>query len=206
MPHSLKPIRRIATVTIALGLAALVLAACGSSSSNTTSSASASASAGATGTTPEGAPPQGGRFAALRQCLQKEGITLPQRKPGTPGGFLGGQGGQLPGGVSRAQLEAAIKKCGGTPGRGLGRGGLGGANLSTPAAQAALATFATCMRQHGVNLPAPNTTGKGPVFNTNGLNAASSQFRSAQTACLPALRSAVGAPPGGAGGAAPQAP
>lgn len=206
MPHSLKPIRRIATVTIALGLAALVLAACGSSSSSTTSSASASANGGATNTTPGGAPPQGGRFAALRQCLQKAGINLPQRKPGSGGGFLGGPGGQLPSGVSRSQLEAAIKKCGGTPNRGLGGGGLGGAKLSTPAAQAALATFAGCMRQHGVNLPAPNTTGKGPVFNTSGLNTASSQFKSAQSTCLPALRSAVGARPGGAGGAPPQAP
>ena len=40
--------------------------------------------------------PNSGRFAAVRECLQKNGITLPQRTPGqrrppgAAGGFLGG--------------------------------------------------------------------------------------------------------------------
>jgi len=204
MPHTLKPIRRIATLTILLGLAALVLAACGSSSSGTTSSTNASAGT-STSSTP-GAPARGGgRFAALRECLQKSGITLPQRKPGSAGGggggFLGGGGApRLPSGVSRSQFEAAVKKCGGTLG-GRKLGGLTGATLKTPAAQAALGAFAAYMRQHGVNLPAPNTSGKGSVFNISGLNATSTQFRTAQAACTPALRSAVAAARGGAGGA-----
>jgi hypothetical protein len=39
------------------------------------------------------------------------------------------------------------------------------------------------MREHGVTLPAPNTTGKGPVFNTAGVNLRSPQFLRAQAAC-----------------------
>ena len=52
--------------------------------------------------------------------MAKQGITLPQRKPGQggAGGLLGGGTGtghaatpQLPAGVSKAQYEAALKKC-----------------------------------------------------------------------------------------------
>jgi hypothetical protein len=193
MPHTLKWIRRIATVAVAPGLAVLVLAACGSSSSKTTSSASASAAT--TTTIPGTTQPQGGRLAPLRECLQKQGITLPERKPGTPGGRP-----TLPSGISRAQFEAAVKKCtgGNLPRR--GPGSLAG-SLKVPAVHAALNTFANCMRQHGVNVPPPNTSGKGPVFNTSGLNVASSQFHSAQVACTPALRSAIRAAAGSTGAA-----
>ena len=114
MPH-IKPDRsnharaaRPATaVAVVLLLACLGLAACGGSSK---SSSSTSASAAATASTGAGATggPAGagaGRFKAVRECLQKSGITLPQRTAGTPrtpgaGGFLGGAGGpQLPKGV-----------------------------------------------------------------------------------------------------------
>ncbi len=73
-----------------------------------------------------GSPPAraASRFKALRECLQKNGITLPKRTPGQrpPGGFLGGAGGpQLPAGVTRAQYQAAVKKCGGAAFAGAGR-------------------------------------------------------------------------------------
>src|ERR1035441_8569871 len=38
-----------------------------------------------------------------------------------------------------------------------------GARVSSPAFKAALAKFATCLRQNGVNIAPPNTSGKGPV-------------------------------------------
>jgi hypothetical protein len=60
------------------------------------------------------------------------------------------------------------------------------------------------MRSNGVNLPAPNTSGKGPVFNTSGLNVSSAQLNAAQAKCSSALqgafaggRGAGGAPPAG---------
>jgi hypothetical protein len=191
-------------------LACLGLAACGSSSSSSTTSttnaantSSTSTGAGGAGTGP-GA--RSGRFAAMRECLAKEGITLPARTPGQPrtpgaGGFLGGGGTggpHLPKGVTRAQFEAAVKKCGG--GRGFGGGR---ARLNSPAYRAALTAFATCMRQNGVALPAPNTSGTGPVFDTKGIDTTSAQFTAARTKCQSKLSGAFARPGGaGAGGSA----
>ncbi len=211
--NSNRRIPAAATVLVLL-LACLGLAACGSSSksSSTSTNASATTPAGAAGTgaaAPGAAGRGGARFKAMRECLQKNGITLPkpnpgqQRKPGGPGGFLGGGNGsgpKLPSGVTRAQYEAAIKKCGVRPFPGRG------ARIKSPAFQQALAKFATCMRENGVNVPAPNTSGSGPIFNTKGLNTTSTQFRAAEAKCSSDLQrtfrgpnagAAAGTPPGG---------
>ena len=166
-------------------LACLGLAACGGSSSSSTDHERTATAASATAPAPRApAPePRAGRFKALRECLQKNGITLPQRSSRHPapraGGFLGGGAGTppLPNGVTRAQYEAAVKKCGG------GAFGGGGGRIRSPAFKQALAKFATCMRENGVNVPPPNTSGKGPVFNTKGLNPTSAQFKAAEAKC-----------------------
>ncbi|HEY3866419.1 MAG TPA: hypothetical protein VGL54_10090 [Solirubrobacteraceae bacterium] len=205
MPHSQVDRRKPATAglaLLALLLVSLGLAACGSSSSSS-STITKSASTGATGAGSKGA----GRFAAVRECLQKEGITLPKRTPGQKrppggaGGFLGGGAGggtggpQLPKGVTRAQYEAALKKCAG--GNSFGRGGT--ARFDSPAFKTALAKFATCMRQNGVNVPAPNTSGKGPVFDTKGIDTSSAQFKTAEAKCQSDLSGAFRRGPGAAG-------
>ena len=198
------------------------LAACGGSSSSKTPTASTNAAA-------SGAPPGGpsgasgptgrfaARFAAIRECLQKQGVTLPQRQPGQRppygGGFLGGATGgasgatgfggpRLPSGVSREKFEAAMKKCGGSThfgGGGFGGGGVGGGRFHSPVAAQALTKFASCMRENGVNVPAPNTSGTGPIFNTKGLDTTSPAFKSALAKCRPMLSGAFH--PGGAPGA-----
>jgi hypothetical protein len=176
----------------ALVLLSLVLAACGGASSSSTHVAAATAPSG-------GAAAAGsGRFTAVRECLEKNGIKLPPRKPGQgrpPGGgfFGGGTARRLPPGVTRSQFEAAIKKCGG--------GFRPGARLRSPAYRSALASFVQCMRSHGINLPAPNTSGSGPIFNTGTINTNSAQFRAAESACRSVLRAAR---PGA--GATPSAP
>ena len=192
--------------TAVLALAGLGLTACGGSSSSSTgttaTAASASASAGGSGpggfgATGSGATgPRAGRFKALRECLQKNGITLPSRTPGQrpPGGFAGGAGTpQLPAGVTRAKYEAAVKKCGGAPFVGAGR------RIRSPVVEQALTKFAACMRENGVNVPAPNTSGSGPVFNTKGLNTTSTTFQQAESKCRAILQDAFrrGAPGGG---------
>ncbi|MGP0100525.1 MAG: hypothetical protein ACLPUT_02750 [Solirubrobacteraceae bacterium] len=200
MPHIHSKSSRPATAVLVLVLASLVLAACGGSSSTTTSTTNASATTPTTGGTPGAA---GGRFAAVRECLQKNGITLPKRtpgqrpSPGTGGGFLGGGGPTLPKGVTKAQYEAAIKKCGGFP-RGGFKGGAGGFNSA--AGKQALAKFAACMSENGVKIPAPNTSGNGPIFNTKGIDTASAKFREAEAKCRTDLLGAFRARPG-AGGA-----
>jgi hypothetical protein len=175
------PTLRTAGTLLALALALLALSACGSSSKSGSTASTNAAATGATGPTQPGAV--AGRFGALRECLHRNGITLPPRKPGGLGGLLGRQ---LPPGVTAAQLEAAMKKCG-FAGRRLRFPGLRGRSLKSPQLRAALARFASCMREHGVALPAPNTAGTGPIFNTAGVNTHSAHFLTAQAACRSAL-------------------
>lgn len=204
--HPKRPAHRLLRPVIAL-LAILILAialgACGGSSS------AGSATKNSASTTKQGSSPSGG-FASLRSCLQKEGIDLPSASPsgaGQPGGEgpssgsggppSGGAGGfKLPAGVSRTKFQEAIKKCGGGGFRGGARPGF---NSST--ARTALTKYAACMRENGVNLPAPNTSGKGPVFDTKGIDTSSETFKSAQKKCQSDLKGAFGAggPPGGGG-------
>jgi|SRR5664280_1322745 hypothetical protein len=184
-------------VLCALG-ACVALAACGSSGGGATSAKSSSTSASNAG------GPGSSRFAALSSCLKKQGITLPSapsRAGGQPGGPTAGAPGgrpggfQLPKGVTRAQLQAALKKCGAN--RFLRRGP---GTLNSASSRAGLVKYAACLRQNGVNVPAPNTTGKGPVFSTKGIDTSSSKFKSAQSKCQSDLRGAFA---GGAGGGAP---
>jgi hypothetical protein len=98
--------------------------------------------------------------------------------------------------VTQAKLREALKKCGATGG--FGRGGRGGFRFNS----AALAKFETCMRSNGVNLPAANTSGKGPIFNTKGIDTNSTAFKSAESKCRSDLGGAAGgggAPPSGSG-------
>ena len=171
--------------------ACLTLVACGSSSS--TASSTTSTKAGATN---GNRAAFAGRFKAVRECLQKDGITLPKRTPGQGGGGagaggpLGGSGGTPPAGVSKSTYEAALKKCGAPAAGGAGR-------ANSPAFKQAVTKFAACMHENGINVPTPNTSGTGPVFNTTGLNTSSAQFKTAQAKCASLLRGSLPTNPAG---------
>jgi hypothetical protein len=53
-----------------------------------------------------------------------------------------------------------------------------------------------------VNVPAPNTSGSGPVFDTKGIDTSSAQFKAAEAKCQSDLSGAFrrGPSAGGAGG------
>jgi hypothetical protein len=204
---------RTIILSLLLATACIGVAACGGSSSSSSSSANAAAThpapSGSTGVGPTGASsgfgasgPSGARFSALRECMQKNGVTLPPRTPGQGpprGGFLGGASGQQLSQVNREKLVAALKKCG-APSR-VGRFG-GSARFRSPAFTQALTKFAACMRENGINLPAPNTSGTGPIFNTTGIDTTSPQFRSAEAKCRTDLNGALrssGTGPSGSG-------
>jgi hypothetical protein len=188
-PTTIRRIRPAIALSV-LG-ACLTLAACGSSASSSTNTTSTSASA----SSKSAQAPGSSRFTALRSCLATQGITLPapsgNRPPagtGTPGqaGPFGRPGGfQLPKGVSRTQFQEALKKCG-------GGNFAGGGRFNSAASKAALTKFVACMRENGVNLPTPNISGNGPVFNTKDVNTTSSTFKSATAKCQSDLRGAAG--------------
>jgi hypothetical protein len=209
MHHMTRSRRRcnpIVAAVLLVVLASLTLAACGGSSTGTNTNKSTSASS----TTTAGTPGKGagaGHFAALRECLQKSGITLPKFTPGKrPSGTI--RGPILPKGVSKSQYEAAVKKCGGQ------RVFAGGANrFNSAAIKKALTKFSACMRENGVAIPKANTSGKGPIFNSKDLNTSSAKFKTAESKCAKDLGGAFhgapgarGAAPGGPGGAPAGAP
>lgn len=190
--HQLLPTVAIASVV------AVALAACGSSSNSSSATNSASAKQTAS---------RSGRFTSVRACLEKEGIKLPARPTGQSSGEGGlpgaGRGGfKPPEGVSQSKFREALKKCGGGFPRGARR------NFNSAAAKTALTQFAACMRANGVNLPAPNTSGNGPVFNTKGINTSSEAFKKARQKCQSKLQGTFGArrPPGGGEGGPPVGP
>jgi hypothetical protein len=173
-------------------VAALALSACGSSSKSggsTSAGTAATAAARATGGADQSIT---SRFSALSECLRKQGITLPQRRSGTTGGFFGGGHFELPSGVTPAQLAAAMKKCGAPS---LASSG-GQPSLANPAFRTNLTRFAACMRESGVPLPAPNTSGSGSIFNTARLDTSSPHFRAAFAKCHGILRPPTRAPGG----------
>jgi hypothetical protein len=212
MPHIHSKSSRPATAAVVLVIASLALAACGgsSSTSGTTATSASSTTPGSSTTAPaKGGFPGAARFAELRECLKKNGISLPGRTPGKRpgagvGGLLGGGAGPtLPKGVSRAQYDSILKKCGGGS---AGRFGAGRARFNSPEAKKALVKFAACMRADGVKVGEPNTSGKGPIFDTKGIDTASTQFTTAERKCQSYLHAAFGGRPGTGGtGAAPGA-
>jgi hypothetical protein len=121
----------------------------------------------------------------MRQCLQKNGVTPPQSGAGA-GGILGAK---LPKGMTRSQYLELVRKCGSRSGGPAAVGA--GRRFSSPRFRQALASFAACLRQNGVNIPPPNTSGKGPIFNIKGINTASPQFRQARQKCRATLVGAL---------------
>ncbi len=204
MTSSSIPARARALMALAVMLAlAAALAACGSSSSSTNASAGASTTASTTGA---GARPG---FARLRTCLQQQGVTLPRPSaagPGTrpPAGAAPGSGGFRRGGgffsrlssAERARLRAAMQKCGGQFGGGFRR--FRGPDVRSAGFRRALVAYVACVRRNGFDLPAPNTSGSGPVFDPSKVNRQDPKFVAANAKCQQLLAAARPAPPAGA--------
>ncbi len=216
-----------AIISLVLLVCSVGLAACGGSSKPAkTASSSTSASQSSSPSTTTGAGRSGGfagrsgGFATIRACLQKNGITLPQRPRGATGappgaGASGGEvrhrggfplgGGALPKGVTAAHFREALQKCnGGRFGAGgfAGRFGRRGAQTQSPAFKQSLSKFVACARENGVSLPTPNSSGSGPVFDTKGINTRSTKFRAAVAKCRSLLANVIGGggPRGAPGG------
>jgi hypothetical protein len=72
--------------------------------------------------------------------------------------------------------------------------------LDNLAFRTALTKYGDCLRENGIKLPAANTSEKGSVFDTKGINTSSKQFKAAAAKCRGALAGAIRRPAGAAGG------
>lgn len=174
--------RRGAPLVLAVIAASGLIAACGSASSTSSSTSTAVASASSTGASTSGSATA--RRTALEACLKSHGVTLPARPPGgfrSASGTTGtsttsGAGGAGAGGFFRnPKMQAALKACG------ANFGGFGGGRFLGRVSHTAIENYATCLRQHGVNVPAPNFSGKGPTFPSS--IRSNAKFPAASQAC-----------------------
>lgn len=176
---------RVIRAVLISGLLALAVVGCGSSSSSST------------GTQANG----GNNRQQVAACLKKQGITLPQGRPANrpPGGGSGGGGGFFFGGGGGqprnfSKVRAALRKCGINPQR------RGTFTANNPQLKQALSKFVACVRKNGYDLPDPNTSGKGPVFDTSKVDTGDPKFKAATKKCQGDLRAlrpqgAPGQPP-----------
>jgi hypothetical protein len=174
-------VRFKALAALALAAAALALAACGGSSGTSSSSTTGSSAAGSTAATSSTAT----QPARLRACLKRLGINVPS-SVSTISDLVGNP----PKGVSRAQLVAAVQGCGGI-GSGLAAVK---PRASRSAYTQAFVRFVSCMREQGVSLPAPNTSGKGPVIDLKGLDTTSAKYKAASGKCAPIVAKVLSLP------------
>jgi hypothetical protein len=134
------------------------------------------------------------RAKALRACLVKAGVLTSQATPGSS---------HLRKGITPTQLRTAIAKCGGLgslihPPKiplGSGRGSSRSRGLFTQA----LVNYVHCMQKQGIKLPAPNTSGKGPIFSNKSLETKTPAFRAAAAKCRKLLPGIPGLGVGGTG-------
>lgn len=157
-----------------------------SAGSGSSSSASGTAAAGSSSSATSGE--FAARLAAVRTCIQKSGVTLSPRGSGGPSSMF--RNPRLPKGMTRSQYAEVLRKCG--TGLAGGAGALAKRRLfdNTRFSQA-LVVFADCLRRNGVPVPPPNTSGKGPVFDTRGLDTTSPKFRQARQQCRGTLLQAL---------------
>ena len=129
--------------------------------------------------------------AELRECLERNGADLPSPPEGGQGGppeggmppIGGGQGGP-PGGGDPSEFRDALEKCGVDPDELPDRpGGSGGPPMGD-----SLDDFVACVRENGYDLPEPNTSGDGPVFDPSEVDQDDPDFKKASQACQDELR------------------
>jgi hypothetical protein len=114
--------------------------------------------------------------------LKKYGVNLPASKIGEKI--------KQPTTGTRAQYQAAGRKCRSLLGPGAGAPETHAVRHQTPVTSARLAQltrFVGCMRENGVKLPKPTTSS--PLFVPPTVNVNSSQYKSAELKCLSLLAS-----------------
>jgi hypothetical protein len=180
-------------------VAALAVAGCGGSSGSSSSSEESS-----TGSSSEAAGQTPGGFEIseeTRECLKEQGVELPE--PGQDGELPEGgeppaggppEGGEPPnfGGAQGKKMQEAFKECGvEIPEGGQGKPG-GAPDMNSAAFRESLKKYVACVRENGYELPEPNLSGEGPVFDESEVNQEDPEFKAASEKCQGLLRGAGG--------------
>lgn len=135
------------------------------------------------GEMPEGEPPRGGEMPSGGP---PEGGGTPPGEGGPPG--FGGEGGEA--------MEEAFEACGVEAPQMQGGGPGGGPDTNSAAYRKQVEEYAACVRENGYDLPEPDFSGEGPVFDESEVDRESAAFRKASEACSDLLSK----PSGGAQG------
>jgi hypothetical protein len=159
------------------------------------------------GTTNAAAFGPGGQLSASdRQCLQKNGLSLqagpqgggtpptgttagpPPGAAGTSTNGSGPQGGVFigPGGGSGPRqmpenVRKAFQACGIQPPN--PQTAAGRPNVNSSAFRGSVTNYVACIRQNGYDMPDPNLSGKGPVFDESKVDRNDPKFQSASQKC-----------------------
>jgi hypothetical protein len=95
--------------------------------------------------------------------------------------------------AQRQKLQAAMQACGADFG---GRGGAAGRgdgrrpDVTSTAYRKAIRAYTACVRKNGYDLPDPDFSGKGPIFDAKKVDQDDATFKKASAACQSTLRSA----------------
>lgn len=177
-------------------LATALLAGCGGSGGGETNSEEGNAA----GSERVGGP---GGFAEIsdetRACLKEKGIDLPE--PGQGGPPAGGppegtppEGGPPQGfGEEGENMKEAFEECGVE----LPQGGPEGPPTNSDTFRESIEEYVACMGENGVELPEPNLSGEGPVFEEADVDRESSKFKTANEKCQSRLAVPGGPPEAG---------
>ena len=115
----------------------------------------------------------GRKEAAVSTCLRKQGIV-----PISSGSH------EIPPGMTPTRLASALKKCGVRSGQFSGATEAGVNNpVKRAVVERELRKISACLREHGFPVTTPKNVYYPPVFNANGVNTKSTQFREANREC-----------------------
>ena len=175
MPFSIS--RRVTALALMSAFIVLVATGCGSSSSPSSATASTTS--------------QDAARVKFTQCMRDNGVDLPDNP---------GQGGGARPNIDRTKLQAAAKAC-----QKYQQAAVGDiSDAQRQEFQDAFARFSACMRQNGVDLPAPGSGGGPPAGGGGQLDQSDPKVQAATKACQDKLpqrgQGGPGGPPGGGDG------
>jgi hypothetical protein len=100
--------------------------------------------------------------------------------------------------AERQKFQAALKACGVTTPAGGGRRAR--PDVSSSAYRKSIEAYVACVKKNGFDLPKPDFSGNGPIFDPNEVDQGDATFQKASAACQSTLRQGRGAGGGSGSG------